>query len=312
MDGCVVPSTSLTRFMVKITDYALQDLNVESHLSAEEKIWTAPELLRIPGSPSTSAKQTADIYAFSIILSEFCLLSDPYKISSDCNKYAEKVKEGKGPLKRPNLEKISFDEVKAGGMRNLAQLCWKEDPADRPTMADVDKLFRRIRGKAGCTMVDDLLKRLQCYADELEQMIAERTVELLTEKGKIQKLLFEILPKSVALSLIAGQLVQPEQFESVTILFNAIEDFANIASKCSPIHLTAIMHSLYLTIDNEISMFDVYKVETTNDVYLSWCVADCQLSTKAQRKETCDGNSIVCANVGMRLKRSTYDPTKYS
>ncbi|XP_055355765.1 atrial natriuretic peptide receptor 1-like [Paramacrobiotus metropolitanus] len=260
-----------SRFMVKITDYALQDLNVESHLSAEEQIWMAPELLRTPGFPSANVKRKADVYSFSIILSELCLLSDPYNTAQDFSKYAEiidAIKEGKPPLKRPNLEKTSLDKLKAEGLRNLAQMCWKENPAERPTMADVEKIFQRIRGRAAGTMVDDLIKRMQSYADELEQMVAERTTELLEEKGKIQKLLFEILPRSVALSLIAGQVILPEQFESVTILFNAIEGFTHIASKSSPIQLIAIMHSLYLTIDNEISTFDVYKVETTNDVYL--------------------------------------------
>ncbi|XP_055348982.1 atrial natriuretic peptide receptor 1-like [Paramacrobiotus metropolitanus] len=260
-----------SRFMVKITDYALQDLNVEDHLATGDQKWMAPELLRTANFASASGKRRADVFSFSIILSEVCLLGDPYNNAQDYDKYTEIIdtlKEGKPPVKRPNLEKISMDPVKAEGLRNLAEACWKENPTERPTMAEVDKMFQRMRGKNAGTMMDDLMKRMQSYADELEHTVAGRTAELLEEKGKIQKLLFEILPRPVALDLIAGKTIQPEQFESVTILFNAVEGFSQIASTCSPIQLIAIMHSLYLAIDNEISAFDVYKVETTNDVYL--------------------------------------------
>lgn len=60
----------------------------------------------------------------------------------------------------------------------------------------------------------------------------------------------------------------PEEYESVTVLFSAVQDFSATAAACSPTQLMGMMHILYTTIDAGISKFDVYKVETVIDQYL--------------------------------------------
>lgn len=74
--------------------------------------------------------------------------------------------------------------------------------------------------------------------------------------------------RSIALNLINGIITEPEHFDSVTVLFNAIEGFSEIANISTPMQLISIMHNLCMIIDRQIKQFDVYKVETTNDIYL--------------------------------------------
>lgn len=62
--------------------------------------------------------------------------------------------------------------------------------------------------------------------------------------------------------------VQPEYFESVSVLFSDIPVFQSLAEKCSPFELIALLHGLYSTIDDIIPRFDVYKVETISDSYM--------------------------------------------
>ena len=70
------------------------------------------------------------------------------------------------------------------------------------------------------------------------------------------------------MDLLSGKHLQPEEFESVTILFSAVHDFSATAAALTPVQLMAMMHTLYTTIDAGIAKFDVYKVETVMDQYL--------------------------------------------
>ncbi len=44
-------------------------------------------------------------------------------------------------------------------------------------------------------LLDNLLKRMEQYATNLEEVVAERTDQYLVEKKKVEELLYSILPK---------------------------------------------------------------------------------------------------------------------
>ena len=44
-------------------------------------------------------------------------------------------------------------------------------------------------------MLDNLLRRMERYANNLERLVEEKTAELLEEKKKSEELLHQILPK---------------------------------------------------------------------------------------------------------------------
>lgn len=47
-------------------------------------------------------------------------------------------------------------------------------------------------------IVDNLLQRMEQYANNLEGLVEERTQDYLEEKKKCEELLYQLLPKSVA------------------------------------------------------------------------------------------------------------------
>jgi atrial natriuretic peptide receptor A len=70
--------------------------------------------------------------------------------------------------------------------------------------------------------MDDLLLRMEQYANNLETLVEEKTEQLSMEKRKTEELLYQVLPRPVALTLLTGEMVKPEQFECVTIYFRSV------------------------------------------------------------------------------------------
>lgn len=55
-----------------------------------------------------------------------------------------------------------------------------------------------FRNNETSNLVDNLLKRMEQYANNLEGLVEERTQEYLAEKKKVEDLLHQLLPPSVA------------------------------------------------------------------------------------------------------------------
>lgn len=56
-------------------------------------------------------------------------------------------------------------------------------------------MLRKVPGYGHISVLDNLIKRLENYATDLEGIIAERTAELAEEKTKTDELLFQVNSK---------------------------------------------------------------------------------------------------------------------
>lgn len=71
---------------------------------------------------------------------------------------------------------------------------------------------------------------MEQYANNLEQLIEEKTESLLDEKKKTEEILYQLLPKFIAEELKVGRHVKPEAYDSVTIFFSDIVGFTSLSA----------------------------------------------------------------------------------
>ncbi|XP_076087708.1 atrial natriuretic peptide receptor 1-like [Mytilus galloprovincialis] len=149
-----------------------------------------------------------------------------------------KVKtKGDNPF-RPSLPSLSDDVPR---MIDLMQACWDESLFKRPTFRSIKKQLKEITGiSASHNILDALLRRMEQYANNLEELVGQRTEAFLEEKKKSDQLLEQLLPKTVADKLKNNQIVEPEAYDSVTIYFSDIVGFTTISAASSPMEVETI------------------------------------------------------------------------
>uniref|UniRef100_A0A8P4K878 Guanylate cyclase n=1 Tax=Dicentrarchus labrax TaxID=13489 RepID=A0A8P4K878_DICLA len=253
------------RFVLKITDYGLPMILHSQSLSLpedpQELLWTAPELLR---NPVRGGSFAGDVFSFSIIIQEVISRSLPYAMMDmPAHEIVERLKQPP-PVCRPL---VSVDEAPAE--------CLKWFVCNSSHKIPTFHLFRVLclqfrginRGKRA-NIIDSMLRMLEQYSSNLEDLIRERTDELEVERNKTDKLIGQLLPKSVAQSLKKGKPVQPEHYSDCTLYFSDIVGFTTISALSEPIEVVDLLNDLYTMFDAIIATHDVYKVETIGDAYM--------------------------------------------
>uniref|UniRef100_A0A8D2QVC1 guanylate cyclase n=1 Tax=Zosterops lateralis melanops TaxID=1220523 RepID=A0A8D2QVC1_ZOSLA len=139
------------------------------------------------------------------------------------------------------------------------QHCWAEDALERPDFNQIRVQLRKFNRENSTNILDNLLSRMEQYANNLEELVEERTQAYLEEKRKAEALLYQILPHSVAEQLKRGETVQAEAFDSVTIYFSDIVGFTALSAQSTPLQVVTLLNDLYTCFDAIIDNFDVYK-----------------------------------------------------
>ncbi|XP_046567278.1 atrial natriuretic peptide receptor 1-like [Haliotis rubra] len=270
--GCLRSSNCVVdgKFSLKVTDFGLHSLRStkggeydgNTHAKFEKLLWVAPEHLLDEGETPKG-----DVYSFGIILEEMIVRSAPYDTYRgimDPQDIVERVASHDNPPFRPKVNQAFGPK----GVHELMHQCWTDNPEDRPNFDTIAKTLRNLQGSKTDNIVEALIHRLEDYASNLEDIVEERTQQLIAEKKKSEALLYQILPKSVAEQLKQGKAVVPETYESVTIFFSDVVGFTSMCSESTPMEVVTFLSDLYSLFDSAIDNYDVYKVETIGDAYM--------------------------------------------
>nr|XP_013189957.1 unnamed protein product [Amyelois transitella] len=266
--NCVVDS----RFVLKITDFGLHALRTSekdsrAHSYWTRLMWTSPELLRM-ADPPPEGSQKGDVYSFGIIMHEIVNRQGVFWLGPGVEMAPKDIIETViSSGLRPNTS--HHRSCEADDATELMKRCWAEDPTERPDFAHLKGAVRRLnKTQESSNILDNLLSRMEQYANNLEFLVDERTQDYLEEKKKCEELLYQLLPKSVASQLINGQSVVAETFEQVTIYFSDIVGFTALSATSTPMQVVDLLNDLYTCFDSILENYDVYKVETIGDAYM--------------------------------------------
>lgn len=167
-------------------------------------------------------------------------------------------------LFRPNVKFLQCPQYIIDTMKD----CWSERPECRPDLRTIRRRLETMRQGAKHNIMDNIMSMMERYANNLEELVEERTAQVSEEKKKTEVLLERMLPRSVAGQLLVGEEVEPESFDAVTIFFSDIVGFTEMSSKSTPMEVVVFLNDLYTLFDGIIQQYQVYKIETIGDAYM--------------------------------------------
>ncbi|KAI1290380.1 Guanylate cyclase 32E [Halotydeus destructor] len=269
--NCLITS----RWVLRVTDFGVHQLRNTCDPATPLQcdyvkclLWKAPELLR---NTNTYGSPKGDVYAFAIIFHELLARQGPFGLGDDeCQLTASEVvfqvqepHDETEPF-RPRIDHLQYQSYILWTMCD----CWHEVPERRPDFRSIKQRLKKMRQGLKSNIMDNMMSMMERYANNLETLVSERTAAYLEEKRKAEDLLYELLPKSIAVDLIQNGTAAAEAYDCVTIYFSDIVGFTSLSAQSTPMQVVCLLNDLYTLFDSILASFDVYKIETIGDAYM--------------------------------------------
>lgn len=88
------------------------------------------------------------------------------------------------------------------------------------------------------------------------------------EKQKNEKLLLNILPKSIAKELLINQSTIARDYEEVTVLFSDLVGFTKLSSNLSALEVVNMLNDIFSRFDQLTDKYNLEKIKTIGDAYM--------------------------------------------
>jgi adenylate cyclase len=133
---------------------------------------------------------------------------------------------------------------------------------------------RMMRGDAGDLVVVECRdaskeKETQYMLDSYSKMAEKSARDLQKEKERVERLLLNIMPKSVFEELRDYGTSTPARFESATILMLDFVGFTDMAIASDPSAIVAELNDIFSAFDRITEMFDCERLRTIGDAYMA-------------------------------------------
>jgi adenylate cyclase len=102
----------------------------------------------------------------------------------------------------------------------------------------------------------------------LEQIINNRTEDLIIEKEKTEALLANLLPRNTAAEIMSKGKATKIKYNFVTVLFSDIQGFTKIAEETNPEVLIDELDKFFFYFDSVVEKYSIEKIKTIGDAYM--------------------------------------------
>jgi class 3 adenylate cyclase len=113
--------------------------------------------------------------------------------------------------------------------------------------------------------------RAYLYAKEknhLENVIREKTEEIVQQKERAEDLVKNILPEDTAKELQTKGRASRKKYEMVTVLFSDVQGFTEIARGINPERLLDELDDYVMEFDKVVGKYEIEKIKTIGDAYM--------------------------------------------
>ena len=165
----------------------------------------------------TKYTEQCDIYSVGMIFYEIYARKDPYA-GEDFRETLRKVCDRR-VNKRP-----AIPDCCPSKMVDLMKKCWNADPMARPLASSLDAI-----------LLDLNFSDAEPSAGHEQHAPAER---------RTGDMMYDLFPRHIADALKAGQKVEPEEHDEVTVVFSDIVHFTDISRVTSPLKVSSMLDRL--------------------------------------------------------------------
>ena len=159
-----------------------------------------------------------------------------------------------------------ISKSKVGHLESCRVYRFGADTLKRKSKIYSNILSGNIEGFVSGSLVDQMMRMMEQYANNLEKLVQERTGMLEEANKRADKLLSQLLPSYVANELKMGRPVPPKTFKHASVMFSDIVGFTTMCSNSSPIEVVTMLNAVYTGFDDVINKHEAYKVETIGSV----------------------------------------------
>jgi adenylate cyclase len=115
------------------------------------------------------------------------------------------------------------------------------------------------------------IRELEYMIESYSRMVEKQTRELTREKERAEKLLLNIMPKTVFEELRTFGVTTPQRFESASVLMLDFVGFTEMAVSRDPASLIGELNDIFTSFDRIVEQFGCERIKTIGDAYMAVC-----------------------------------------
>jgi len=140
-----------------------------------------------------------------------------------------------------------------------------------PIPEQVRALFFLVNVGGPATLLYFLMRFFEAQRDIVMLALDQKNRQLEQEQDRSERLLLNILPKSVADRLKHGENRIADSYDSATIMFADLVDFTRISSDMTPDDVVELLGQVFSRFDQLTEKYGAEKIKTIGDAYMVVC-----------------------------------------